>query len=422
MRLPGSVVRITLNGADIAPGAPLQATTDPPATVLLTFPFAVDRPSVERWLPQSAAPEWVDDRTLRVTVGDAGGFKLAETLSADGATVIDFVVVNVMFPASHTVEVYSLTDLISGTSSPRPIESRRLRLPANLAAVRRLTGEAVSSDGRLILLYPTATLPPYVIDVNTGASNTVAFSEVEDDGFAFSGWLADGRLLFVGRRVWIGDARGTRVTLVPDAVAPAGARPVAVAPYRAAYAALGYPDGSVVILDLASGATRRLSQRFGPCGAAPSLTWSLDGVLLLGTDCETQDPSSEKLRVVDVVSDRTVKTLDGAGVYRVSTFANGHFLVKAPSRIYGEGTPSFGIEMKLDGTEVRRYTGGGAWTMSPDGRYVLQSDQLGGAASSFAYPWRLIDVSSGAEYRFAIPPGLTQWLADGRLVDVNAFK
>src|SRR5439155_22557388 len=164
------------------------------------------------------------------------------------------------------------------------------------------------------------------------------------------------------------------------------------------------------------------TQRFRPCTNAPSLTWSLDGALLIGMDCESGDEATEKLRVVDITLDRTVRTIDANGVYRVSTFANGHILAERPSPVQGEGSPSIGIEMKLDGSEVRRYTGGGGWTMSPDGIYVLQSDQLGGAASSLASPWRLIDTRSGKETPFQIPPGVTQWLSDGRLVDVNTYK
>jgi hypothetical protein len=280
---------------------------------------------------------------------------------------------------------------------------------------------SVSSDASLVLLRGWPTSPALsVIEVKTGVRHPVVLPVADDGEMVFAEWLGDGRLLLVGAHVWLGDSLGAHMSLVADPARSDGSRPGAVMPFDARRVALGYPDGAVAILDLATGGARPLAQRFHPCSGSrgTTLTWSLDAALLAGVDCAGD--ADTVVRIVDVAADRTLRSVE-AGAYRVSTFANGHFLVERPSAMTGEGAPSIGVEIKTDGTEVRRFSGGGRWTMSPDGRSVLQSDQLGGVGSSTASPWRLIE-QDGREFQFSIPPGLTQWLADGRLVVVNDYR
>src|SRR2546421_9624491 len=100
--LPGSAVRVTVNGAPYDQSAGLQLTpTGRPVVIEMTFPFAVDRPLLETWLPRNAAPMWIDDRTVRLTYAETEtniGFKIPETRAADGSATISFFILRVDFP------------------------------------------------------------------------------------------------------------------------------------------------------------------------------------------------------------------------------------------------------------------------------------------------------------------------------------
>ncbi|HSW95240.1 MAG TPA: hypothetical protein VLI88_03665 [Patescibacteria group bacterium] len=66
--LPGSVVRITVNGAPYDPNVTFQLQpTGRPVVIEMAFPFAVDRSFMQTWIPANAPAVWVDDRTLRLT-------------------------------------------------------------------------------------------------------------------------------------------------------------------------------------------------------------------------------------------------------------------------------------------------------------------------------------------------------------------
>src|SRR5207245_4797653 len=91
-KLPGSVVRITVNGMPYVDGTGFALVpTGKPVNIVLTFPFAVDKASVERWLSQPAPIAWTDDRTATLTFREAEpiGFKVAETRAAVGDAIID---------------------------------------------------------------------------------------------------------------------------------------------------------------------------------------------------------------------------------------------------------------------------------------------------------------------------------------------
>ena len=68
--------------------------------------------------------------------------------------------------------------------------------------------------------------------------------------------------------------------------------------------------------------------------------------------------------------------------------------------------------MSFEGVEHQRYCGA-AWHMSPDARYILQS-QIGGAGFS---GFTLIDlIDSRPAAGFGLSGQFGRWLADGRLV------
>ena len=86
---------------------------------------------------------------------------------------------------------------------------------------------------------------------------------------------------------------------------------------------------------------------------------------------------------------------------------------RSPSGISGEGAPSLGVVLTFDGVERQRYMGGG-WQLSPDGRYLLQMEPVGGAASELGTIYTLIDQRTALRYRLFLP-WASRWLADGRL-------
>src|SRR2546423_14157170 len=109
-KLPGSVVRITVNGRPYVDGTGFALVpTGKPVAIVLPFPFAVDRASVERFFPKSAAIAWTDDRTAALTFRETEpiSFKIGETHAAVGDGVIDFFTVNVDFPGTRVVNIFA---------------------------------------------------------------------------------------------------------------------------------------------------------------------------------------------------------------------------------------------------------------------------------------------------------------------------
>src|SRR5437867_3512295 len=222
-RLDGKAVRISVGGVE-QPDGVVRPLASGPVTVTLSFPFAMDRASVERWLGAYAL-RWSDDRTLEVVVPeaqDSTGFKVAETASADGLSTIDFFVVSVAFPPTRILRVYAAGDLARASSDfahpAPPLTSQRVHLG--------LRGTfALSPDARTILFFDFRASPgpaPFVLDVATDTARALVPAPASDGPFVYGGWLADGRLLLVGKKVWLGDARGEGMRVVADVTAPDG--------------------------------------------------------------------------------------------------------------------------------------------------------------------------------------------------------
>ncbi|TMF54097.1 MAG: hypothetical protein E6I19_12525, partial [Chloroflexi bacterium] len=146
-RLPGSVVRVSVNGVENAADVAVRDPGPGPVTIVLTFPFAVDRASVERWgMSGQPTKTWLDDRTLQLVFAETEpsiGFKIAETLSTSGDTAIDFFVVNVP-RSSHAVNIYTVADLAAAGTTRVPHASGAWRVPTT-------DGYALAPDGKRML-------------------------------------------------------------------------------------------------------------------------------------------------------------------------------------------------------------------------------------------------------------------------------
>lgn len=413
-RMPGSVVAMTVDGVSRPVSEPVRARGQLPTVVVLTFPFAVDRAGVEQWLPSSAARSWIDDRTLQLSFASADrpvAFKVPETRASAGSAVIDWFTVNITFPDARLIEIYTTAALMSE------------RLPQPALTVRAPPGDGltVAPDGRMAIVFdgfgPGTGPGPTLLDLDTKATTPLSQPPASDGWFSFADWLPDGRLLMVGRSVWIGDGRGASMRRIADAQAAVGGYPWVAVPDPAGkrLALWGYnADGHIAVIDLADGRAQRITGPFRRSGAdgAVSIVWSADGTSIAGTDndAETGHPTA-RVRVVDVASDRTLRTLEG-DVWWLHGLANGELVIARSSGETGAGARRLGVRTGFDLVEKARYLGC-AWSMSRDGRYLLQTECSGGAGHP---PHTLIDLRSGALNTFLLQtPASPHWLADGRL-------
>ncbi|MEA2662720.1 MAG: hypothetical protein QOH08_2292 [Chloroflexota bacterium] len=414
---PGSAVRITVNGAPYQQGVELPLTpTGGPVVVVMTFPFAVDRPSLERWLPMTtAAITWVDGRTVRVAYPETEtniSFKAPETRAADGSAVVGQFSVRVAFPATRVIDLFTVAEL-------RAIKTTGVRTAATGYRVNVAGGLTVSPDGRRAVAFDAVGVPSYpaapsLIDLAARTTAQLAQPPAADGPFAFADWLPDGRLLIVGRSVWIGNGDGTGMRKLADAATALGGLPWSAVPSpsgeRVALWAYN-ADGHVAIVDLRDGAVARVAGPFrrSAADAGVRLAWSRDGALLAGTDSDSEEgPAKARVRIADVAADRTARTIEG-GVIGLSAFPTGELVVMRDSGERGAGQRLLGLVVGFDGLEHRRYLGCG-WSMSGDARYLMESE-CGGAG----YPgYTLIDLSTGASEGFGAATPFARWLADGR--------
>jgi hypothetical protein len=417
--LPGSVVRLSVNGIEHPVSSEVRDPGDGPVTIVLTFPFAVDRQSVERWGPPGSPTKiWLDDRTLQLVFPETEpslAFKIAETESASGDAVIDQFVVNVTFPATRIVSVYTVSALAAaGNRAPQTSSSWR---------VRSDDGITLSPDAKRVLIYdgfsPVSGQVPTFIELDTKKSTALAQPPASDGWFSFADWMADGRLVMVARGVWVGDANAGNMKRIADAEAAVGGY-VWVAlpdPSETRLALWAYnSDGHIAIVDMGTGAVQKLGGPFRRCAAdgRASFAWSADGRLLAGTDCDSEEgPSKARVRIVDVAADRTVRTIEG-GTYGITGLPTGNFVMVRESGETGEGSRLLGLIVGFDGQVRDRYLGG-AWQMSPNGRYLLQRELSAAGCCGFT----LFDLVAGTSVQVTLPSSgrvaAPRWMRDGRL-------
>lgn len=420
--LPGSVVRVAINGVEYPADVAVRDVGPGPVTVVLTFPFAIDRAGVESWLSGQPPRTWLDDRTVRLVyeaTAPSISFKIPETLSLTGDEIIDFVVVNVP-RFGRVISVYTIADLAAAGTGGFPRPSGSWRVPSS-------DGLTLAPDARRALIYdgfgPLSGQIPEFVDLDTQAATPLTQPPASDGWFSFADWMADGRLIMVGRGVWVGDSNAGGMKRVADAQALVGGYPWLALPdpSETRLALWGYnADGHVPVVDLGDGAVRILSGPFRRCAADgfASFAWSADGRFLAGTDCDSEEgPHKARVRIVDVAADRTLRTIEG-GTYGISGLASGDFMMIRDSGETGAGFRLLGLVIGFDGQERSRYLAH-AWWMSPDRHHLLQSrfQPAGGPT------YTLFDLAAGTSFDFAVPclgrgeggcPS-PHWMRDGRL-------
>jgi len=161
--LPGTSVRITVNGRELRPGATGLLADAGTSIVVLAFPVAMERASVETWLPRGDVPSWNDDKTLSLSIAASetlAGFKVPESRSKDGVTVIDIFFVPLEHAPSVVVSTFTVAELLSGARPPKAADATRVSIGRGYVAI-------ASPDGAKLLtfLYGGAAPDPHVVDI-----------------------------------------------------------------------------------------------------------------------------------------------------------------------------------------------------------------------------------------------------------------
>jgi hypothetical protein len=395
---PGTTVRITVNGEELKQGSTAELTGD--TTLILTFPLPMDRASVERWLPQSASIAWTNDQTVALSIPSTENnpaFKVPESVSQDGSTIVDIFFVALSLPPSIVVSIYSVDELLAGARPPR---DTAVRVAARDARV-------FSPDGGKVLLYPTPGRtpagPPRIFDLATRSMATLPVPPRANGPLVLGAWAGSDRVVLVGDGVWVGLADGTGVRAVSDLRGFGTPEAAAVSP-RGTFVALEWSD-RLAVLDLGTGAIRTITNHHVECGPL-SIAWSLDERRVATVECAAANPAP-RVRIVEVAADRTVKTIDG-GEMGVMPLLTGDFAIPRDSGQQGEGARRLIVVFSFDGTEKARHLGY-APTLSPDGRYLLDGTCCAGEG------FVLADLRAPDQTQRTIA-GSAMWLSDGRVL------
>ncbi len=289
--------------------------------------------------------------------------------------------------------LYRVEDLMGGAHEPH----RTLSLP-----IDSLMGITFSRQGDAVLLFPTVWTPQpgadlYRVDLASGA--LTALPGPDPHGFWYAGWLPDGRLLVVGRKVWIGTAGGGPWEAMAEVGAPWTVVP---SPSWRALALWGHTrEGLYTVVDLEAGQADRRVGPFRRCAqdGGVNLAWSPDGKHLAGTDCDSDvSGQGERIRTVDPFSGEQVRTVEGCSL-----------VGWLPDGLLGWcRRPEGGRKLVLigeDGSE--RELAAGYARPSPDGRYLIRQARRDGRQV-----YVLMDLRSGEQVPLDLP-GTPLWAEHG---------
>jgi len=399
-------VRITVNGGELRPGATGVLADAATTIIVLAFPVAMDRASVEMWLPRGDVPSWTDDKTLSLSIAASettAGFKVPESRSKDGATVIDIFFVPLEHGPSVVVSTFTVAELLGGARPPKADASR--------VPVGRGYTAIASPDGTKLLtyLYDGAAPDPRVVDL--AARTSIAVSVPSTTGPLFvAGWVGNDRIAFVGTNVWVSGADGTATRAFAD-LRVLGGDPNAVSvSANGSFIAVGSAT-ELAIVDLGTAAIKTLPDHRAACGAGAvtsRIAWSKDESRVAVVECAVDGPATT--RIIDVAAARAVAVVAGGTFGIVAAFngANGDLLISRDSGENGEGARLLWAQISFEGFEKARHLAR-APGLSPDGRYLTDRSCCAGEG----FELRDLLSAGGAGVGFQ---GSPQWLRDGRLL------
>jgi hypothetical protein len=294
---------------------------------------------------------------------------------------------------------------------------RRIEIPGDVYHVR--TGP----DEGLLLLNPFFTGfegGVRVLETSTGRLSTVPLPANATHQYSYVGWLADGRLLITGREVSLAGPRGEGLRSVLPLFTH-----VAAPSRTGRYVALWSPFAdTIVILETATSATRTVAGPFRRCAqdAAINIAWSLDETKIAASDCDFEDFTAARTRVIDVASGRPTAVF--AEAFVTAWLPSGDLIVQPVTRPSKQ--PANPPQLRVvapDGT-LRRELPVSFGTLSPNGRYLAY--EYVRAAPTATDPLRrenvvgMVDLGNDRVYELGGALTFAAWSARGELLVLPA--
>jgi len=311
-------------------------------------------------------------------------------------------------PQRSVVTFYRTEDVMRGSAQPVR------RLDVNVPVYDLQFGP----DPRWAIISNVGERAPLrLLDLENGMVTSIALNLPADALHLRSvvRWLADGRLLLVGREIWIGGPRGED----PRSVFAKFAYEVAPSPSGKLLAIYTIDSGEIVVLALVSGKTTTLTGPFRPCAqdGGIGIVWAPDEMFVAATDCSDAAQTGMQTRLVRVADGREIRSLPG--LTSMAWLPSGDLIARGP--IQARGDPGYWV-VGVDGT--RRAIPSVGFMPSPDGRFLLGS--VVRVAPTSADPARqehfaqLVEVLTGRvlEVGEGRPVG---WTASGEVVLVGLF-
>jgi len=399
--LPGSSVRLTVNGVDVSYAATITLAGGP-TTIRIVFPVDIDRSTVDPYLPRGASVTWTDDRTVSLVIPanePNPAFKVAGAMSKDGRTMIEFFVLNLMNPPSTVLSTYTVAELLAQRQPPKPDAPR---IPGTRAQV------SPASDSKQVLsaLFGDPPVKSFarVLDLVGGRVQELS---LPSGPLTLGGWAGTDRIVVVTDRVWAVPVDGSAPRPIAEVTALGTPMNAAASP-KGTYVAVVSKD-RLGIVTLASGAVRSVATVTTACNGmhvnAPGLAWSPDETRLAVSDCVTPSGDQVRTRILEPATGATAAVIEG-GVYGIRSMLSGDLMVSRESGQSGEGARTLWILFSFGGNEKSRLLGY-APTLSPDGRYVLDGTCCAGEGFTLA--------ALGTDPDHATS-GSAVWLPDGRVL------
>lgn len=267
-----------------------------------------------------------------------------------------------------------------------------------------VNGVAVSPDRKAALVYPgdwgVPSFTPYLVDLATGDETPLPTSG--ENWFSFGGWLPDGRLMLVGRSLWLGGPAGEELRPVAEDTSAWTVEPSPDGRYVALWAPSA--SGAVSVVDLETGAVTTVEGPFRrgcqDCGL--TLAWSPDGGLLAGTDHDHDaGPAPPRIRIVNPFTDEQIRTIEGLELS--SWLPDGSLLAREKLSE---------VMLRVDGEGNVAATYAGFAIPSPDGRFLLRVHPDGPDEVA-----TLVELETGLEASSRLP-AYPRWTPDSHLLVV----
>jgi len=243
--------------------------------------------------------------------------------------------------------------------------------------------------------------PPYLVNLDTGEESPLLLPE--DEWYSFGGWLGDGRLALVGRKLYLAGPLGEDLQALTDETFAWGVWPSPDGRNLALWAPS--KSGEVQIVDLETGVLQTVAGPFRrgcqDCGL--TLAWSPDSTQLAGTDHDHDaGPAPPRIRIVDPFRNEQVKTVEGLSL--AGWLPEGDLLAH-------ERSSSAILVVDQSGQEKARYVG--FEYPSPDGRFLLKVDGVGAERTG-----TLLELATGVEVSVEFP-GFPRWTRRGELIVIT---